>query len=133
MRRVSGINIAMGFVQGCRPHVSSSFWFSHVFFFWFGSLFQIQHADEMSSGMPSSRFFCFVGPHVSFFVFCIGLLTMFSTYIVQPTIALVGFVVMALAAYIFVSNTRALLNAENINEWNFKQVYTVLRNKDVGC
>ena len=55
---------------------------------------------------------------------------MFSTYIVQPTIALVGFAVMALAAYIFVSNTKALLNAENINEWNFKQVYTVLRNKD---
>ena len=57
---------------------------------------------------------------------------MFSTYIVQPTIALVGFVVMALAAYIFVSNTKALLNAENINEWNFKQVYTVLRNKDTS-
>jgi hypothetical protein len=55
---------------------------------------------------------------------------MFSTYIVQPTIALVGFAVMALAAYIFVSNTRALLSAENINEWNFKQVYTILRNKD---
>jgi hypothetical protein len=51
---------------------------------------------------------------VSFFIFCIGLLTMFSTYIVLPTI----------------SNTKALLNAENINEWNFKQVYTVLRNKD---
>mgnify|MGYP005989591699 FL=1 len=69
---------------------------------------------------------------VSFFIFCIGLLTMFSTYIVQPTIALVGFVVMALAAYIFVSNTKSLLNAENINEWNFKQVYTVLRNKDTS-
>jgi hypothetical protein len=67
---------------------------------------------------------------VSFFIFCIGLLTMFSTYIVLPTIALVGFAVMALSAYIFVSNTKALLNAENINEWNVKQVIRILRNQD---
>ena len=57
---------------------------------------------------------------------------MFSTYIIQPTIALLGFVVMALSAYIFVSNTRALLNAENITEWSFKQVYKILRNKDTS-
>ena len=69
---------------------------------------------------------------VSFFIFCIGLLTMFSTYIIQPTIALAGFVVMALSAYIFVSNTISLLNAENISEWNFKQVYKILRNKDTS-
>ena len=69
---------------------------------------------------------------ISFFIFCIGLLTMFSTYIIQPTIALVGFVVMALSAYIFVSNTKALLNAENITQWSFKQVYKILRNKDTS-
>ena len=69
---------------------------------------------------------------VSFFIFCIGLLTMFSTYIIQLTLALAGFVIMALSAYIFVSNTRALLNAENISEWNFKQVYKILRNKDTS-
>ena len=69
---------------------------------------------------------------ISFFVFVLGLLTMFSTYIIQPTLALAGFVIMALSAYIFVSNTRALLTAENISEWNFKQVYKILRNKDTS-
>jgi len=39
---------------------------------------------------------------------------------------------MALSAYVFVYNTRALLKAENINEWNFKQVIKILRNKDTS-
>ena len=69
---------------------------------------------------------------LSFFIFCFGVLTMFSFYIPQPTIALAGFVVMAFSAYIFVYNTKALLNAENISEWNFKQVYKILRNKDTS-
>ena len=68
----------------------------------------------------------------SFFIFCFGLLTMFSFYTNNLIVALVGFVVMALSAYIFVSNTKALLNAENITEWSFKQVYKILRNKDTS-
>jgi hypothetical protein len=65
-------------------------------------------------------------------IFVIGLLTMFSTYIIEPAIAIIGFSVMALSAYVFVYNTRALLKAENINEWNFKQVIKILRNKDTS-
>ena len=37
---------------------------------------------------------------------------------------------MALSGYVFVTNTRALLKAENITEWNFKQIFNLLRNKD---
>ena len=65
-------------------------------------------------------------------IFVIGLLTMFSTYIIEPAIAIIGFSVMALSAYVFVYNTRALLKAENINEWNFKQVIKILRNQDTS-
>ena len=50
----------------------------------------------------------------SFFVFIFGLLAMFSTYIIQPIIAILGFSVMAVSGYVFVANTRALLKAENI-------------------
>ena len=57
---------------------------------------------------------------------------MFGSYIIQPVIALVGFVVMAVSGYVFVRNTKALLKAENINEWNFKQIYSVIRNKDIS-
>ena len=66
----------------------------------------------------------------SFFVFIFGLLTMFSTYIIQPVIAILGFSVMAVSGYVFVANTRALLKAENIKEWNVKQVIEILRNQD---
>jgi len=69
---------------------------------------------------------------VSFVAFIIGLLTMFGSYILQPIIAMAGFALMALSGYVFVRNTKALLKAENINEWNFKQVYTVIRNKDTS-
>ena len=69
---------------------------------------------------------------VSFTTFIVGLLTMFGSYIIQPVIALVGFVVMAVSGYVFVRNTKALLKAENINEWNFKQIYSVIRNKDIS-
>ena len=65
-------------------------------------------------------------------VFIFGLLTMFGTYIIEPAIAVIGFSVMALSAYVFVYNTRALLRAENISEWNFKKVLTILRNKDTS-
>jgi len=37
---------------------------------------------------------------------------------------------MALSGYVFVTNTRSLLKAENINEWNFKQIFNLIRNKD---
>lgn len=69
---------------------------------------------------------------VSFVTFTIGLLTMFGSYILQPIIAMAGFALMAVSGYVFVRNTKALLKAENINEWNFKQVYTVIRNKDTS-
>ena len=37
---------------------------------------------------------------------------------------------MAVAGYVFVANTRSLLNAENVKEWNVKQVIRILRNQD---
>ena len=67
---------------------------------------------------------------ISFFVFILGLLTMFSTYIIQPALAIIGFSVMAVSGYVFVFNTRALLKAENVKEWNVKQVIGILRNQD---
>ena len=55
-----------------------------------------------------------------------------SHYIIQPLIAMAGFALMAVSGYVFVRNTKALLKAENINEWNFKQVYSIIRNKDTS-
>ena len=69
---------------------------------------------------------------LSFATFVIGLLTMFGIYILQPLIAIAGFALMAMSGYVFVRNTKALLRAENINEWNLKQVYSVIRNKDTS-
>ena len=63
-------------------------------------------------------------------MFVLGLLTMFSTYIIQPAIAIFGFSIMAVAGYVFVANTRSLLKAENVKEWNVKQVIRILRNQD---
>jgi hypothetical protein len=57
---------------------------------------------------------------------------MIGTYTIQAAFAVVGFVVMALSGYVFVTNTRSLLNAENIQEWNFKQIYKLVRNKDTS-
>ena len=37
---------------------------------------------------------------------------------------------MAVSGYVFVFNTRALLKAENVKEWNVKQVIGILRNQD---
>ena len=67
---------------------------------------------------------------ISFGFFIIGLLAMFGTYIVQPAVAIFGFIIMAISGYIFVSSTRALLKAENISEWNFKTVVKIIRNQD---
>lgn len=67
---------------------------------------------------------------ISFFMFIIGLFVMLGTYIIQPLFALVGFSVMAISGYVFVVNTKALLNAENISEWNFSQVFRILKNSD---
>ncbi|MFL2647924.1 MAG: DUF3040 domain-containing protein [Candidatus Actinomarinales bacterium] len=67
---------------------------------------------------------------ISGFTFLIGFLIMIASYIPQPIVAVMGFVLMALSGYVFVTNTRALLKAENINEWNFKQIFNLLRNKD---
>ena len=69
---------------------------------------------------------------ISFGTFLLGLLTMLGSYIVQPLIAMAGFALMAVSGYVFVRNTKALLKAENINEWNFKQVYSIIRNKDTS-
>ncbi len=69
---------------------------------------------------------------LSFFIFIFGLFVMFSTYIIEPVIAVLGFSTMAVAGYVFVYNTRALLKAENVKDWNFKQVVRVLRNKDTS-
>ncbi len=67
---------------------------------------------------------------ISGITFLIGFILMIGSYIVQPIVAVVGFVLMALSGYVFVTNTKSLLRAENINEWNFKQIFILLRNKD---
>ncbi len=67
---------------------------------------------------------------ISSFTFLIGFFMMIGSYIVQPVVAVMGFVLMALSGYVFVINTRSLLKAENINEWNFKEIFKLLRNKD---
>jgi len=67
---------------------------------------------------------------ISGVIFIVGFIMMIGSYIIQPVIAVMGFVLMALSGYIFVINTRSLLKAENINEWNFKQIFNLLRNKD---
>ena len=69
---------------------------------------------------------------ISFFVFLFGFITMIGTYTIQPIFAIVGFVLMALSGFVFVTNTKSLLTAENINEWNFKQIYKLVRNKDTS-
>ena len=67
---------------------------------------------------------------ISGITFIAGFIMMIGSYIIQPVIAVMGFVLMALSGYVFVTNTRSLLNAENINEWNFRQIFNLLRNKD---
>ena len=67
---------------------------------------------------------------ISGVTFIVGFFMMIGSYIIQPVIAVMGFVLMALSGYVFVINTRSLLNAENINEWNFRQIFNLLRNKD---
>ncbi|MEC7926425.1 MAG: DUF3040 domain-containing protein [Actinomycetota bacterium] len=67
---------------------------------------------------------------ISGITFLVGFILMIGSYIVQPIVAVVGFVLMALSGYVFVTNTKSLLRAENINEWNFKQIFNLLRNKD---
>ena len=67
---------------------------------------------------------------ISSITFLIGFFMMIGSYIVQPVVAVMGFVLMALSGYVFVINTRSLLKAENINEWNFKEIFKLLRNKD---
>ena len=67
---------------------------------------------------------------ISGITFLIGFILMIGSYIIQPIVAVIGFVLMALSGYVFVTNTRSLLRAENINEWNFKQIFYLLRNKD---
>ena len=69
---------------------------------------------------------------ISFITFIIGFFMMIGSYIIQPLIAVIGFVIMALSGYVFVTNTRALLKAENIDEWNFKQIFQLIRNKDTS-
>ncbi len=69
---------------------------------------------------------------ISGITFLIGFVLMIGSYIIQPIVAVIGFVLMALSGYVFVTNTRSLLRAENINEWNFKQIFNLLRNKDTS-
>ena len=49
---------------------------------------------------------------------------------ISAALAIIGFSVMAVSGYVFVFNTRALLKAENVKEWNVKQVIGILRNQD---
>ena len=67
---------------------------------------------------------------ISLTFFIVGLLTMFGTYIIQPAIAITGFVIMAISGFLFVTNIKLLLRSENITEWNFKTVYRIIRNQD---
>ena len=67
---------------------------------------------------------------ISLTFFFVGLLTMFGTYIIQPAIAITGFVIMAISGFLFVTNIKLLLRSENITEWNFKTVYRIIRNQD---
>ena len=57
---------------------------------------------------------------------------MFGTYIIQPAIAITGFVIMAIAGFLFVTNIKLLLRSENITEWTFKTVYRIIRNQDIS-
>ncbi|RZP23757.1 MAG: DUF3040 domain-containing protein [Candidatus Actinomarinales bacterium] len=65
---------------------------------------------------------------VALLFFLFGLLAMFGTYIVQPAVAIFGFIVMAISGYLFVTNTKLLLRSENITEWNLKTIYRIIRN-----
>ena len=65
---------------------------------------------------------------ISLVFFSLGLITMFGTYIIQPIVAILGFVVMAISGYLFVTNIKLLLRSENINEWNLKTIYRIIRN-----
>lgn len=65
---------------------------------------------------------------MSLIFFTIGLLAMFGTYIIQPAVAIFGFVVMAISGYLFVTNIKLLLRSENITEWNLKTIYRIIRN-----
>ena len=62
--------------------------------------------------------------------FVLGLVTMFGTYIIQPVVAIFGFIVMAFSGYLFVTNIKMLLRSENINEWNLKTIFRLIRNQD---
>jgi ABC-type uncharacterized transport system fused permease/ATPase subunit len=67
---------------------------------------------------------------ISLVFFSVGLLTMFGTYIILPALAISGFVVMAISGYLFVTNIKLLLRSENIDEWNLKIIYRLIRNQD---
>lgn len=67
---------------------------------------------------------------ISLLFFSLGLLTMFGTYIIQPALAISGFIVMAISGYLFVTNIKLLLRSENITEWNLKIIYSLIRNQD---
>ena len=67
---------------------------------------------------------------ISLVFFILGLLTMFGTYIIQPTVAIFGCVVMAFSGYLFVTNIKLLLRSENVTEWNLKTIFRIIRNQD---
>ena len=60
---------------------------------------------------------------ISLVFFILGLFTMFGTYIIQPAVAIFGFVVMAFSGYLFVTNIKLLLRSENVTEWNLKTIF----------
>ena len=67
---------------------------------------------------------------VSLMFFVFGFFTMFGTYIIQPLVAIFGFVVMAISGYLFFINIKMLLRSENVTEWNLKTIFRIIRNKD---
>jgi len=92
----------------------------------------IQEAPDLAKTVEDTTLSKFTRSRavVSLFVFFFGLFVMLGTYIIQPLFAIIGFCLMAISGYVFVTNTKALLKAENITEWNISQVLKILRNQD---
>ena len=67
---------------------------------------------------------------ISLIFFILGFVTMFGTYILQPAVAILGFIVMAFSGYLFVTNIKLLLSSENITEWNVMTIFRIIRNQD---
>jgi len=67
---------------------------------------------------------------ISLVFFILGFFAMFGTYLIQPSVAILGFLIMAYSGYLFVTNIKLLLSSENITEWNLKIIFRIIRNQD---